>query len=155
MDETARAALAPFDRAAAGDGRGPYQVQQDLQTMMQELVGIVRTDSEMRQALEAIARLSERARTVAVSGNREYNPGWHTALDLGNLLTISEAIARAAIERKESRGGHFREDYPDKDSAASKYNIVVRKGPGGEMQLVREPIAEMPAELKQVVEEQK
>ena len=110
---------------------GPYQVQQDLQTMMQELVGIVRTEAEMQQALEAIARLADRAKSVAVAGNREYNPGWHTALDLGNLLTVSEAIARAAIDRKESRGGHFRDDYPEKDPAAAKFNIVIRRGPAG------------------------
>jgi succinate dehydrogenase / fumarate reductase flavoprotein subunit len=155
VDETARAALAPFERGAGNDGRGPYQVQQDLQTMMQELVGIVRTEGEMARALEEIARLRERARSVGVAGNREYNPGWHTALDLGNLLTVSEAIARAAIERKESRGGHFREDYPDKDPAGATFNIVIRRGPDGEMRLAREPIREMPAELKAIIEEQK
>ena len=88
-------------------------------------------------------------------GNREYNPGWHTALDLDNLLTVSEAVTRAAIERRESRGGHFRDDYPEKDPAYAKFNILVRKGADGEMQLMREPIAEMPAELKRVIEEQK
>ncbi len=155
VDAGARGALAPFDRGAGHDGLGPYQVQQDLQTMMQELVGIVRTEVEMRRALETIDRLRERARTVGVAGNREYNPGWHTALDLDNLLTVSEAIARAAIERKESRGGHFREDYPEKDPAAAKFNIVIRKGPDGEMRLAREPIREMPAELKAIIEEQK
>ncbi len=155
VDGAARRALEPFERGVAADGRGPYQVQQDLQQMMQELVGIVRTETEMRQALEGIARLSEQAARVGVVGNREYNPGWHTALDLANLLTVSEAVTRAAIDRRESRGGHFREDYPDKDPAAATFNIVIRKGPGGEMQLSREPIREMPPELKQVVEEQK
>jgi succinate dehydrogenase / fumarate reductase flavoprotein subunit len=154
VEETARAALAAFEREGGADGRGPYQIQQDLQTMMQELVGIVRTEAEMRRALEAIARLKQRARAVAVDGNREYNPGWHTALDLVNLLTVAEAVTRAAIERRESRGGHFRDDYPDKDPAAAKFNIVVRKGADGEMVLTREPIPEMPAELKQVIEEQ-
>jgi succinate dehydrogenase / fumarate reductase flavoprotein subunit len=90
-----------------------------------------------------------------VPGNREYNPGWHTALDLDNLLTVSEAVTRTAIERRESRGGHYRDDCPDKDPAYGKFNIVVRKGAGGEMELVREPIKEMPAELKRVLEEQK
>jgi succinate dehydrogenase / fumarate reductase flavoprotein subunit len=90
-----------------------------------------------------------------VSGNREYNPGWHTALDLDNLLTISEAITRAALEREESRGGHFREDRPEKDPASAKFNIVVRKGPAGEMQLTREPVPEMPLELCEVIEQQK
>jgi succinate dehydrogenase / fumarate reductase flavoprotein subunit len=155
VDATAKAALAPFDRGGGSDGRGPYQVQHDLQAMMQDLVGIVRTEPEMQRALEAIGRFEDRAKQVAVSGNREYNPGWHTALDLGNLLTVAEAITRAAIERKESRGGHFRDDYPEKDPASGKFNIVIRKGPGGEMQLSRESIPEMPAELKKVIEEQK
>ena len=100
-------------------------------------------------------RLVDEARGVGVAGNREYNPGWHTALDLANLLVVSEAVTRAAIERRESRGGHFREDYPEKDPAAGRFNIVIRKGPDGQMQLSREPIPEMPAELKRVIEEQK
>jgi hypothetical protein len=95
------------------------------------------------------------ANGVSVSGNREYNPGWHTALDLGNLLTVAEAITRAAIERRESRGGHFRDDCPDKDPSCARFNIVIRKGADGEMELAREPIKEMPAELKRVIEEQK
>jgi succinate dehydrogenase / fumarate reductase flavoprotein subunit len=109
----------------------------------------------MERALEGLARLKARAQRVGVPGNREYNPGWHTALDLDNLLTVSEAVTRAAIERRESRGGHFREDYPEKDPAHGKFNLLVRKGADGEMQLVREPIPEMPAELQQVIEEQK
>ena len=90
-----------------------------------------------------------------MTGNREYNPGWHTALDLHNLLTVSEAITRAGIARKESRGGHFRDDYPDKDDRFGKVNCVVRKGPDGQMQLEEVPIPEMPAELKQIIEEMK
>jgi succinate dehydrogenase flavoprotein subunit len=155
VDDAIRCALAPFERSSGGDGAGPYQVQQELQTLMQTLVGIVRNEADMKQALEGIGRLKERALQVGVSGNREYNPGWHTGLDLANLLTVSEAIARAAIERKESRGGHFREDYPEKDSAGASYNIVVRRGDGGEMRLSREPVLEMPAELKKVIAEQK
>jgi succinate dehydrogenase / fumarate reductase flavoprotein subunit len=153
-DEAARAALAPFERATSTNGTGPYQVQQELQTLMQDLVGIVRREPEMKRALDNIERLAIQARTVGVTGNREYNPGWHTALDLDNLLTIAQAIARAAIERKESRGGHFRDDHPEKDPAYGRVNIVIRKGPDGTMQLTREPIPEMPAELKQVIEEQ-
>jgi succinate dehydrogenase / fumarate reductase flavoprotein subunit len=154
VDQAGRSALAPFERATP-NGDGPYQVMQELQTMMQELVGIVRRGPEMERALEGLGRLRERAGRVGVTGNREYNPGWHTALDLGNLLTISEAVARAAVERKESRGGHFRDDYPDKDSAFGKFNIVIRKAQDGAMQLTREPIPELPAELKRVLEEQK
>jgi succinate dehydrogenase / fumarate reductase flavoprotein subunit len=155
VDEARRAALAPFERAPAAEGGGPYQVMQDLQVMMQEQVGIVRREQEMTRALQAIDQLKARAARVGVPGNREYNPGWHTALDLGNLLTISEAVARAALDRKESRGGHFRDDYPDKDAAYGKFNIVIRKGEDGRMQLSREPVPELPAELKRVIEEQK
>ena len=154
VDDAVRCALEPFERGAGADTEGPYQVQHALQAMMQDLVGIVRSAPEMERALEGIARLRERVGRVGVAGNREYNPGWHTALDLGNLLTVSEAITRAAIERQESRGGHFREDCPEKDPASGKFNIVIRKGADGEMQLAREPIPEMPAELKRVIEEQ-
>jgi succinate dehydrogenase / fumarate reductase flavoprotein subunit len=153
VDRAAKQALAPFDRGPSGESG--YQVQEDLQTMMQDLVGIVRRESEMNEALVGLARLRERAVNVRVPGNREYNPGWHTALDLPNLLTVSEAIAMCALERKESRGGHFRDDYPDKDPAAATYNLVTFKGEDGRMQLRREPIPALPPELQQVVEENK
>ncbi len=155
VGQAARGALEPFERGPSANGSGAYQVQQELQTVMQELVGIVRRQTEMEQALDNIEQLRARARQVGVGGNREYNPGWHTALDLENLLTISEAIARAAIERKESRGGHFREDYPEKDPDGGKFNIVIRKAADGRMQLTREPIPAMPPPLQQVIEEQK
>jgi succinate dehydrogenase / fumarate reductase flavoprotein subunit len=151
-DAAARAALAPFERKSS---EGPYQVQDSLQETMQDLVGIVRAQGEMEEALSRLEMLKQRARGVSVSGNREYNPGWHTALDLTNLLTVSEAIARSALERKESRGGHFRDDYPDKDPAYATFNFVSCKGPNGEMQLVREPIPPMPEHLKAVIEEMK
>jgi succinate dehydrogenase / fumarate reductase flavoprotein subunit len=154
-DEVALAekqALAPFAR----DGtEGPYAVQYALQDMMQDLVGIVRQEKEMLQALERIELLKARAQRVGVSGNREYNPGWHTSIDLNNLLTVSEMVTRAALERKESRGAHFRDDYPVKDDKFGSFNIVIRKGAGGEPQIMREPIAEMPVELKQIIEEMK
>ena len=121
---------------------------------MQELVGIVRTEPEMLKALEEIGKFQKRMRSVAVQGNREYNSGWHTALDLPNLLTVSEAITRSALERRESRGGHFREDYPNKDKAFGEFNIIARRGPGGEMKVVRQNIPPLPAELKQIIEEQ-
>src|SRR5262245_40823348 len=151
----ARRALEPFDRGAGGGGENPYQVQQDLQQMMQKLVGIVRTEKEMLQALEGIEKLKERAARAAVGGNREYNPGWHTALDLQSLLPVAEAITRAAIERKESRGAHFREDYLEKSPQFGKLNIVIRKGPDGGMQVSRQPLPEMPPELKKIIEEMK
>ena len=157
VEDAARKALEPFDRGAksGGSAEGPYQVQHDLQNMMQELVGIVRREEEMVKALDGIGKLSERAGQVAVYGHREYNPGWHTAIDLKNLMTVSEAITRSAIERKESRGGHFREDFPGKDAAAGKVNVVVKKNPDGAMNVRRETIPDLPAELKQVIEEMK
>ena len=154
-DEVAAAekqALAPFGRDGA---EGPYAVQYALQEMMQDLVGIVRQEKEMLQALEHIQELKARAACVGVHGNREYNPGWHTAVDLNNLLVVSEMVTRAAIERKESRGAHFRDDFPAKDEKLGSFNTIIRKGPGSEMQVLRDPIPEMPAELKQIIEEMK
>jgi len=157
VEAAARETVLPFDRAVNGanHAEGPYQVQYDLQDLMQSLVGIVRREDEMARALDGLVSLWERSGKVAVQGHREYNPGWHTAIDLKSLLTVSEAITRAAIERKESRGGHFRDDFPGKDAAEGKVSIVVRKGADGSMQVLREPIPDMPAELKQVVEEMK
>ena len=151
VEAAERAALAPFDHGAAGEG--PYQVQHDLQGMMQDLVGIVRREDEMLRALDGLERLKERASRVGVAGNREYNPGWHTALDLPNLLTVSEAVTRCALERRESRGGHFRDDHPEKDPAYGTFNLLLRRGPDGEMQMTREPIPPLPPELQQIVEE--
>jgi succinate dehydrogenase / fumarate reductase flavoprotein subunit len=157
VDEAARQALAPFERGAAsgGSAEGPYQIQQELQRMMQAMVGIVRREDEMSQALDQLCQMKERADKTAVYGHREYNPGWHTALDLKHLLTVSEAITRSALDRKESRGGHFREDFPDKSPEAAKANVVVFKGADGSMQLRRETIPALPEELKQVIEEMK
>jgi succinate dehydrogenase / fumarate reductase, flavoprotein subunit len=152
VDNAAKDALAPFD---SGRTENPYAIQHDLQDAMQRLVGIVRLEDEMREALGVLETLKRRAASAAVHGHREYNPGWHTALDLGHLLTVSEAIARCAIERKESRGGHFREDYPDKVGEFATINMAVRQAADGTMELRRLPIPEMPAELKQVIEEQK
>jgi succinate dehydrogenase / fumarate reductase, flavoprotein subunit len=152
LDASRKEALAPYD---GGRNENPYTIQHELQDSMQRLVGIVRTESEMQEALTVLEALKRRAASVAVHGTREYNPGWHTALDLRHLLTVSEAIARCAIERKESRGGHFREDYPEKAAEFGKINITARRAEDGTMQLRRIPIPEMPAELKQVIEEQK
>jgi succinate dehydrogenase / fumarate reductase flavoprotein subunit len=153
VDAAAKDALGPLDANASGEG--PYQVQEALQEVMQDNVNIVREEGQMKKALAEVGRLSQRAKTVAVRGNREYNPGWHTALDLKHLLTVSEAIARCAIERKESRGGHFRDDYPDKDPTYGTFNFVVQKAGDGSMQLSRAPIPTMPDHLKAVIEEMK
>jgi len=156
VEAAERKALEPFERGAkSANAEGPYQVQYDLQDMMQNLVGIVRREDEMAKALDGLGKLWERAQQVAVHGHREYNPGWHTSLDLKNLLTVSEAITRSAIERKESRGGHFRDDFPGKDAGFGKVNVVVKKNADGTMNVRRETIPEMPAELKQVIEEMK
>src|SRR5712675_571054 len=150
IDTVAREALAPFERS--GD-ENPYTIQKDLQETMQDLVGIVRTETEMREALEKIGNLKTRAGKTGITGNREYNPGWHTAIDLKNLLLVSEAITRAALERKESRGGQFREDYPNKEERFSKVNTIASRAADGSMQIRLEPLPEMPDYLKQVVEE--
>ena len=153
IEACARSALEPFDRS--GSAVGPYQVQESLQETMQDFVGIVRTQNEMERALDRIAKLKAQASKVAVRGNREYNPGWHTALDLQHLLTVSEAITHSAIERKESRGGHFREDYPDKRNEFATFNVVVSKGEGGEMRIDHAPIAPMTSELSGIIAEMK
>jgi succinate dehydrogenase / fumarate reductase flavoprotein subunit len=155
VNRIAADALAPFERAGGASGQGPFQIQQDLQQMMQDLVGIVRNEAEMAAALDGLQKLWARARELGVTGNRDYNPGWHTALDLNNLLTCSEAVTRSALERKESRGGHFRDDFPDKDPDCAKFNVVTYRGPDGQMHIRREPVKEMPAELKAIIEEMK
>ncbi len=153
LQATAAAALAPFDRGASGEN--PYQVQYDLQDEMQNLVGIVRTESEMQQAVEMMAQLHMRANRVGIAGNRHYNNGWHTAMDLENLLVVSEAITRAALLRKESRGAQFREDFPNKDAEWGKHNVVVKRGADGEIRVEKRPLPPIPDELKAVIEEMK
>ena len=148
----AKIALAPFDGAAV-HAEGPYAIQHELQEAMQDLVGIVRREEEMRKALDTIQGLRARAAGVRVPGNREYNPGWHTALDLRHLLTVSEAITRAALERKESRGAQFREDFPSKDAELGRVTMLVRRAPDGTMAVVREPLPPLSGEQKQIIEE--
>jgi len=121
--------------------------------MMQDLVGIVRNEEEMHRALDGIKKLCQRAENVSVAGNVEFNPGWHTCLDLQNLLTVSEAITLSAIERKESRGAQFREDFPEKKAEFSTFNIAVRKDSDGGMRISRDPIPAINSELKQIIDE--
>ncbi|MGH9869575.1 MAG: fumarate reductase/succinate dehydrogenase flavoprotein subunit [Candidatus Polarisedimenticolia bacterium] len=152
--QAARLALAPFEAAAAGGKpEGPYELMQELQQNMQGQVGIVREDAAMRQGLSAVQSMKDRVKRVAANGNRHFNPGWHTALDLPGMFTVAEAVARAAIERKESRGAHFREDFPQKDPGEGKANIIVQRGANGEMVVRRDPIPPMPAELRKIIEE--
>jgi succinate dehydrogenase / fumarate reductase flavoprotein subunit len=151
VDTYARELLAPFESKG---NENPYTIHSDLQQCMQDLVGIIRTESELKQALEIIQQLKRRTQNVKVEGNRHYNPGWHLALDLHSLLTFAESATLAAIERKESRGGHTRDDFPNTDAKFAKVNIVVRKK-GPEMTLTQEPLPEMPDELKALLEEKK
>jgi succinate dehydrogenase / fumarate reductase flavoprotein subunit len=149
--ETAmRAALAPYDRP---DGENPYTIQHELQDLMQDNVGIVRAEPEMAEAVDRIAALRQRAAGAGIRGHREYNPGWHTAIDLPNLLMVSEAVARSALDRRESRGAHFREDFPEKDGRHAGHNTVVSLAEDGSMRLRREPIPPMPEELQAVIKE--
>ena len=150
IDVTAREALTPFERT---DSENPYAIQKELQQTMQDLVGIVRNEIEMREALKNIGQFKTRADNAAVTGNREYNPGWHTTLDLKNLLIVSEAITRAALERKESRGAQFREDYPDKDERFGSVNTIISKAGDGSMRIRLEPLPQMPDYLKRIIEE--
>jgi succinate dehydrogenase / fumarate reductase, flavoprotein subunit len=152
IEDVVREALRPFEQR---EGENPYTLQRDLQETMQDNVGIVRTEAEMKSQLEHLRKLWEQASHVGVSGNREFNPGWHTALDLKNLLTVSEAITRAALERKESRGAQFREDYPDKDERFSKVNTIVYRSADGTMTVRLEPLPETPPYLKEIIQEMK
>ncbi|MGQ0704453.1 MAG: fumarate reductase/succinate dehydrogenase flavoprotein subunit [Gemmatimonadales bacterium] len=145
-------ALAPFERPG---GENPFAIQHDLQDVMQDLVGIVRRENELLQAKDELEQLQARATKASVAGNREYNPGWHTALDLQHLLTVSEAILLAALTRTESRGGHFRDDYPEKNAKFATVNLVIERDAGGRMTIRPAEIAALPAELKRIIEENK
>ena len=147
----ARDMLVPFERQ---ENENPYALQHQLQETMHNLVGIIRTEGELQRALVDIRELKERAERTGVEGNRQYNPGWHLAMDLRAMLSISEAIALAAIERKESRGAHTRDDYPETSRDWGRFNIAVRIGANGEPTIAREPLPEMPSELRALVEQE-
>ncbi len=150
LDDLAREALAPFERV---EGENPYTIHADLQDTMQALVGIIRSESDLAKAVDEIQVLRDRASNARVSGNRKYNPGWHLAMDLQALLAVSECCARAALERRESRGGHTRDDYPDPDSAFAKVNVACRQGGDG-ISVAQEPLPEIPDDLRKIIEEQ-
>ena len=153
VDNALKLSLRPFE-PATGKTEAPYAIQHELQNMMQNLVGIARRENEMVEALAKIEEFKRRAENVRVDGNRMYNNGWHTALDLSNLLMVSECIARCAIERKESRGGHFRDDFPGKSDEFAKVNMITAKSDGA-MKIRRDTIKEMAPELKQIIEDNK
>ncbi len=156
QDEIARLgkeALMPFERGAAGEN--PFAIQAELQDIMQNLCGIVRHEDEMKEAIVKIEALRGRAANAGITGNIEYNNGWHTALDLDNMLSISEMIAIAALERKESRGGHFREDYPQKDEEWAKWNLEVTRGDSGRPTIKKRPVVPRTAEMDAIIEAEK
>lgn len=152
ITKAAKKSLQPFDQI---EGESPFNVQSDLQEMMQELVGIVRKEEELLRAMEYLHIMNKRAANVRVTGNREFNPGWHTAVDLHNLLTVSEAVTMAALERKESRGAHFREDHPQKDEKNGKFNLVIKKNIDGQMTVRQEPITQIREDLQKIITEMK
>lgn len=143
--------LAPFART---DGEDPYGVHRDLQELMQNLVGIFRNQEDVTRALAGLDKLKDRAAKVRVEGSRLFNPGWHLARDLQSMLTISEAVARSAIARKESRGAHSRIDFPNLDEQWGKQHNVISRD-GDRMKLTQVPVKEMPDELKQILAEDK
>jgi len=151
VESIARETLEPFTRSGS---ENPYAIQADLQETMQNLVGLIRTEKEMKEALKRIEALKARARRTRVDGGRSYNPGWHTALDLASLLTVAECCTLGAIERKESRGGHTRDDHPYTDDTWGKINVVIRERQGA-LALSREALPEMPADLKALFQERK
>jgi len=150
VDRLTAEALDPFNRST---GENPYSLQYELQDTMHNLVGIIRVKSELEEAVEKIAKLRERARNVAVEGHRQFNPGWHLALDLESLFTVSEAVARCALLREESRGGHTRDDFPSTSTYWAKINNTIHRDSEGETTITQEPLPEMPDELKALFEE--
>jgi succinate dehydrogenase / fumarate reductase flavoprotein subunit len=147
VEQAARTMLAPFE---AEGGENPYALHVELQECMQDLVGIIRREDELQRAITKLDELSERLERVTVEGNRQFNPGWHLALDLHSMVTVAKACARSALMRKESRGGHTRDDYPKADPEWGKRNVVTRKR-GGTLDLATEPLPELPEELRQLV----
>ncbi|HYJ76381.1 MAG TPA: FAD-binding protein, partial [Kineosporiaceae bacterium] len=149
----AASALAPFEGNGGSGAENPYALHQELQQTMNDLVGIIRREDEMREALDRLEKLKERAAGVVVEGHRQFNPGWHLALDLRNMLLVSECVAKAALERQESRGGHTRDDYPEASREWRQLNIVCAlKGElsaagTGAIAIRRQPLPEMPPEL--------
>jgi len=153
IEEYGKEALEPFNRT---EGRNPFTIHEDLMSTMQKYVGIMRNEDDLTKGIKELERLKEATSRAKIEGNRHYNTGWHECIDLRNMLIVSEAMARAALARKESRGAHAREDFPDMDKGHwSKVNLVVRPTKPGmsEMEVVETPLAELPEEIKKVLEE--
>lgn len=152
VEAAAQEMLEPFEREGA---ESPYQVHRDLQMMMQANVGIVRIEEDLKKAIDELQAMKTRAQNVGIDGSRQFNPGWHLCKDIKTMVTISEAVARCALQRQESRGGHTRLDYPEYDSYWSTVNSIVRREPNGSMTVTTAPLPVMPDELKQLFEEEK
>ncbi len=151
VEGAAREVLAALESTG---NENPYTIHADLQECMQSLVGIIRNAGELRKALDEIAVLKQRLGRVRVGGGRDFNPAWHLALDLYSMLSVSEAVTLGALERKESRGGHTRDDYPLADDHFGKVNVVIRRK-GGAFSVAQEPLPEMPDDLKELLKERK
>jgi succinate dehydrogenase / fumarate reductase flavoprotein subunit len=151
VEEAAREMLATFERQT---GESPYEVHADLQQIMQILVGIYRTEEDLKSAMEGLARLKERAQQLSINGSRMFNPGWHLCADLKSMLTVSEAVTRSALARKESRGAHSRLDYPDYDPTWGKQNNIISRS-DGEMALQQRPTRELTTELQALLADEK
>jgi succinate dehydrogenase / fumarate reductase flavoprotein subunit len=139
VTEAERVAVAPFSGSDEG-GENPYTLHMELQQAMNDLVGIIRRADEMDQAIKRLDELKRRAATLVVEGHRQFNPGWHLALDLRNMLVVSECVARAALLRTESRGGHTRDDYPQMEAGWRRKLLVCRLSDSdGSVEVVEEP----------------
>jgi succinate dehydrogenase / fumarate reductase flavoprotein subunit len=150
IEQAEREAVEPFERA---EGTNPFLLHEDLKDKMQALVGIIRSERDLKQGLAELARIGEASGRIKVDGNRHFNAAWHQTIDMRNMLIVSEAMARAALTRKESRGGHAREDFPDMDKAHfSKVNVILRNSPTG-MQVEEAALRDPPAEIRQILEE--
>jgi succinate dehydrogenase / fumarate reductase flavoprotein subunit len=143
-------ALAPFSREG---GESPYEIHHDLQETMQSLVGIIRTESELVEAIAELDKLDDRAANLSVSGGRAYNPGWNLATDIPPMLAVSRMVTMGAINRKESRGGHTRDDYPGPVPEMGKVNFVQRLDDTGKVTVTAEERPEMPPELQELLED--
>jgi succinate dehydrogenase / fumarate reductase flavoprotein subunit len=137
----------PLERS---QGDNPFNIAHELQDLMQVKAGIIRNEADLNEALAGVQKIKDKAKSVKATGGRAYNPGWHQALDLRSMLICSEAVVRSAIGRRESRGGHSREDFPNYDKEMGKVNQVIKKGTDGEMQIRKEPLPQMPAELQEL-----
>jgi succinate dehydrogenase / fumarate reductase, flavoprotein subunit len=144
IDAATAAALAPF---STNGGENPYTVHQELQQVMNDLVGLIRTADEMNDALKRLDELKVRAGKLSVEGDRQFNPGWHVALDLRNMLLVSECVAQAALLREESRGGHTRDDFPTMRPEWRKKNLVCSLTEDGAVDVVEQPMPPMRDDL--------